>query len=918
MKREKKFMIIDGHALLYRAWHALPPLTTKEGEMVNAVYGFVTILLKTIKEFKPEYIAVTFDRAAPTFRHKAFEAYKAQRKRQPDEFYRQISRVYEFLSALHIQVYEMDGYEADDIIATLCRQTCELPSPPDIVIVTGDMDTLQLVDDHVSVTTPQKGMSDDILYNKKMVKDRFGLAPEQLVYYKALRGDPSDNIPGVPGIGEKTAAELIQKYKDLDGLYAHVLKPSFPFRERVRELLIAHKDDAFKSFELVQLRHDVPLSFSLSACAYQTPDYNALVELFQKLEFKSLLPRIMTLPKEVSRDHTNSTNETSIKKTYHCVFGKDEEENFLTTFKQKKIIAIDTETTSMDAIEASLVGMSFSWKEGEGWYLPWKEVSQQTKKDIRDILEDTSVRKVGHNAKYDMEVLMNEEIRLGGLFFDTMIAAYILNPGVRGYSLDALSFSEFGYQKIPIESLIGSGKEQCSMESVPLEQISQYACEDADFTWRLYELFLKRLDDDGIRELFKKIEMPVIEVICEMERNGVSIDAEYFKELLIEVVRERTRLEKKIFKLAGEEFNINSPLQLKKILFEKLELSPKGVRRKKTGLSTAASELEKMRSLHPIIDFLLEYREFVKLETTYVSVLPTLINQKTHRVHTTYNQAVVATGRFSSTNPNLQNIPVRTEWGQRIRRGFVAQKGYLLLSADYSQLELRIVAALSGDQTMIGAFQAGEDIHATTAAAIHKVALDKVTKEMRSAAKAVNFGILYGMGSNSLSQSIGVSYHEAQNFIDSYFLLYPKVREYLDLQVALARSRGYVETLFGRRRYLPEIQSGVQQVRAAAERMAFNTPVQGTEADIVKLAMIEVYRTLCETYRIDSCPFDEKPVRMILQVHDELVFEVKKDIVSGIAPEIKMRMEGVVQLATPLVVDLSVGKNWDELMELHI
>ncbi len=913
-------MIIDAYALLHRAWHALPPLNTKKGELVNAVFGFTSILLKALKELKPTYVALAFDRPGPTFRHKAFTQYKAQREKQPQEFYNQIERVREILSAFDFPIYEKDGFEADDVIATVCKNL-EQHTDIQIIIVTGDMDALQLVNDRVHVYTLKRGIGDTVVYDVKGVQERYdGLEPQQLVYYKALRGDQSDNIPGVKGIGEKTAIELIKEFKTIDTLYSDLeSKEDVLVKASVKEKLLTQKEEALKSLELVKLVFDVPISFSLSACTYHVPDKEVLKNLFQELEFKTLLGKIAELPGEhqLPTRFTSSNQQKTENETYYLCDTPEKQDLFLKKISKETIFAFDTETTNLNALEARLVGLSFCWNTGVGWYLPWLLCSDKTKKEVQTLLENPELKKVGHNSKYDIEALCNENILVKGLFFDTMIAAYLLNPGVRGYGLDELSFSEFGYQKISTESLIGTKKEgQITMDKVPIEKISEYACEDADMTWRLYEVYNMQLQERNQLPLLHDIEVPAIMAVCEMERNGIRIDVPYFKKLSESVKQDLKNIEEKIYREAGEKFNINSPLQLKKILFETLAISQKGIRKKKTGLSTAASELEKMKGLHPIIDCIIEYRELAKLQNTYLEVLLTLISAKTGRIHTSFNQTIAATGRFSSTNPNLQNIPVRTSLGQSIRRGFVAEKGYSLVSLDYSQLELRIVASLSNDEQMIDAFQKGYDIHTATAAVVNGIPLEQVTKEMRRAAKAINFGIMYGMGPMSLAQSTGLSMDEARDFIDRYFLVYDKVKQYLNDIILLARANGYVETYFGRRRYIPDIYAQSFQLRQAAERAALNMPIQGTNADIVKLAMSSVFEYLTNEFHIDICDFSKKEVRMLLQVHDELVFEIKDELVQSIVKELKNKMEHVATLAVPLIVDVSVGPNWADMKKI--
>lgn len=904
MARET-FMIVDGNALLHRAWHALPPLHTPAGELVNAVYGFLMIVMKALKDIKPSFVAVAFDMPGPTFRHKQYAAYKATREKKPDEFYAQFARAKELLSLLGIRIFEQQGFEADDVIATLVSRTRTENPATDIMIITGDQDAFQLIDEKTRVCSLKKGFTDTNVFDVKAVEQQFGgLRPSQLTAYKALRGDPTDNIKGVSGIGEKTAQQLIREFGTLENLYDRL--PATVLSERMKEKLCAQKEVAFESLSLVQLRVDVPLEFSFSDCRIGAYHQRELVQRFQELGFKSLLARLNELP---GFQNTPSLFDSTARSTknqahYHILTAHQEIDEFLSILSKQKKFAFDTETTSLDSLHAQLVGISISFQEKNAWYIPWSALNADVLQALKKILEDGSIGKVGHNSKYDCEALRSADISVQGLICDTMLAAYVLNPGVREYSLDTLTFTEFGYQKIPITSLIGEGKEQRSMADVPLSEVGPYACEDADFTWRLHECFVQRLEKEGLRKLFETIEMPLIPVLIAMETQGMCIDSTYLKKLSRRVSKELKHIQETIFVLAGEEFNLNSPIQLKKILFGKLAIPSFRIRKGKTGLSTAASELEKMKHLHPIIPAIMEYREYAKLLNTYIDVLPELVDPKTKRVHTSFNQTIASTGRLSSSNPNVQNIPIRTELGNEIRRCFVAPEGHVLLRADYSQMELRIVASLANDIKMIEAFANGVDIHAATAAEIHGVALSDVTPSMRRAAKEINFGVLYGMGPQGLSESAGISYGEAELFIEKYFVVYPAVRSFLDETVAHARTQGYVETFFGRRRYVPDLSSSQVSTRNAGLRMAVNMPIQGTAADVMKLAMIRIHALTKKKY---------PSLRMLLQVHDELLFEIPKDTIEEYAPLIRREMESVVPFRAPLLVDMRAGKNWGEL-----
>jgi DNA polymerase-1 len=900
--KKEKFVIIDGNAILHRAWHALPPLTTKSGKLVNAVYGFTSILLKLYPDLKPDFIAVAFDRREPTFRKEAYAAYKAQRKKQPEELYDQLEIVKDLLEAFNVQIYEKAGYEADDIIATLAENVDD--ADVETVIVTGDLDALQLIDDNTKVCALHKGVSETIIYDEKAVKRKYnGLGPEQMIDFKALRGDPSDNIPGVPGIGEKTAIDLLNKFKTLENIYEQMKKGSKKIEElkpRIIKLLKENKQAALESKDLVKLVKNVDIDFSLENCQLRAFDRQRIFEMFQELQFKTLMNRLakIELPEEKL--------EKDIKKgkvDYELIDDDEKFFKFLTELKKREIFAFDTETDVLDPFFSRLLGISFSWKAKRAYYVLAKP---KWLKQLKPIFEDAEKKKIGHNVKYDYEVIKESGIEIKGLHFDTMIASYLLNPGTRGHNLNDLAFKELGHQMIPIEDLIGSGKKQMPLSKVDHKKVSEYSCEDADITFRLYEIFNEKLKENKLFELFENIEIPLISVLAEMERNGVLLDLDYLKKLSKEISDKLSKAKQKIYKLAGEEFNINSPKQLKKILFEKLNLPIAGLKKTKTGISTAAGELDKLLGKHPIIDLIIEHRELAKLKSTYIDALPGLVGAD-NRIHTSFNQAVTATGRLSSSDPNLQNIPIRTKLGQKIRKAFIADPGYKIISADYSQVELRVVACLAKDKKMIKIFEQGKDIHTATAAEIHDVKMDEVTKEMRRKAKTINFGVLYGMGPYGLSQRTGVPMDEAKDFIDKYFAKFSGVQKYIEEIKEFALKKGYVETMFGRKRYLPEVNSGVPQIRAAAEREAINMPVQGTAADLIKMAMIEVHKELKKV---------SPRSKMLLQVHDELVFEVLEKELEKAVKLIDEKMEKVYKFCVPLKVDIEVGDNWRDLEKL--
>ena len=916
-----KLIVIDGNALVHRAWHALPPLQTKSGQLVNAVYGFLLVFFKVLKDIKPTHCVVAFDLKGPTFRHEAFEAYKATRVKQPDELYEQIPILKKVLAALRVPVVEAQGYEADDVIGTIASRAEQ--AQLSTVIVTGDLDTLQLVSDHVAVCTLKKGLSDTIIYDAVAVKARYGLPPQALVEYRALRGDPSDNIPGVKGIGEKTAALLIQKYGTIAKLYQALErsnKVTTPLTPRLRELLLAHKAEAMMSRQLSEIVREVPISISLDDFVRRDPDEATLVPLLQSLEFKSLLSK---LPVKTEASHGQQPSEparaSKDKHAYRLVDDDAGFKKFISKLQSQPCFVFDTETTGLNPFTVDLLGISFCWKSREAYYVVTDSHPQRLE-NLRPIFADAAIKKWGHNTKYDIEVLNHAGLSVAGVEGDTMIASYLLNPGSRAHDLDTLAFIEFGHRMIPITKLIGEPSRrkvgtptlegasgQKSMRDVPVADAAEYSGEDADYTWRLKEKLLPELKSQGLRRLFDEVEMPLVPVIVAMETAGIKVDPRVLERAKSVASKRLSVLEKKIHKLASQPFNVASPQQLKVILFEKLKLSSEGIAKTKTGLSTAAMELEKIEGQHPIISLILEHRELAKLISTYLEALPLLMDPVTHRIHTSFNQTVTATGRLSSSEPNLQNIPVRTEASQHVRRAFVAERGMTFLSADYSQIELRIVASLANDTAMLDIFRRGEDIHRATAAAIHGVSPDQVTPAMRYAAKGVNFGVIYGMGAWGLAARTKLDPAAAREFIAKYFQTFGGVKAYLEQTKITTKELGYVETLFGRRRYLPEINSGVAQVRAAAERMAINMPVQGTAADLMKLAMIQVYQGLSQV---------SPKAKLVLQVHDELVLEVPLQEVDAVGHFVKETMEQIAHLQAPIEVHLKAGQSWGTMKPL--
>ncbi|MFH1456784.1 MAG: DNA polymerase I [Patescibacteria group bacterium] len=917
---KKKFIIIDANSLIHRAFHALPPLTARNGEVVNAVYGFTTIFLKALKDFKPDYIVCCFDVDKDTFRKKEYAEYKAHRKEQPSELYHQFPLIKQLLEAFRVPVYEKQGFEADDIIGTISKIINKKYKENNIknIIVSGDMDILQLVDSNTEVYTMKRGISDTIIYNEDAVMEKFGFGPCQVVDYKALRGDPSDNIPGVAGIGEKTATDLIKEFKSLDNIYKVIeklsnqeLKGDEKIKPAVLDKLIKNKKQAYLSQMLARIVRGVDIDFNLEDAKVEEFNTTEVIDLFQAWKFTSLISKIPQAEKIMFKKQGNlfqpvassqQLADFKMKQGYNLVDDNQKFNNFLNKLEKQEEFVFDTETDSLDVFNSKLLGVSFCWESGEAYYVINKFLNNNK---LKNIFKNPNIKKIAHNLKFDYEVLKTFGFDVRGLFFDTMLASYLLNPGTRQHSLDALAFTELGYKMQPITDLIGEKKsQQISLADVQVERVANYYCEDADITWQLYGKLSEKLDDAIIEGVLQKIEVPLVPVLAEMEKNGVKIDLKFLDKMSIDLGKRIIKLEKEIYSIAGQEFNVASPKQLKEILFDKLKISVLGLGKTKTGVSTAAGELDKLKGKHKIIDLIIEFRELSKLKNTYLDPLPKLVDKR-DRIHTSFNQTITATGRLSSSNPNLQNIPIRTELGKEIRKAFIAEKRYSILAVDYSQIELRIVASLANDKKMIRAFEKKADIHTETAAAIFGIKPEKVSKEVRRQAKAVNFGVIYGQGPRGLATGTGISYDEAQNFIEKYFEVYDGIKNYIEETIVLTRELGYTETLLGRRRYLPEINAHHPQLRSQAERMAINMPVQGFAADLIKLAMINLHKRL-------QTEFVSGQVRMLLQVHDELVFEVKEDLIKHAEKIIKTEMEQVYKLRVPIEVEIGVGKNWGE------
>ena len=928
-------VLIDGHALAYRMFFALPVqgFQTKTGEPTNAVYGFARTLLDILDE-RPDYLAVTFDQGL-SGRGERYPDYKGTRDKMPDDLRIQLDRIRELVTAFNIPILELDGYEADDVIGSIAPQA--EAQGVDVRIITGDRDMLQLLSDRTTVQLPARRQGDGPeVWDVARFRAEYGLEPAQLVELKGLMGDTSDNIPGVKGVGEKTASKLISEYGSVAGVYEHLDE----IKGALREKLAAERDNALLSRELAQIRRDVPVTLDLKACVAHDYRYEDVERLFRTLEFRSLIDRLPR-PQEVHQQLSMFDVQQQVAAArqdvvdYDVIDTPEALARLVDRLNAAPTLAFDVETTSTDQMRARLVGIALAVEDGHGYYLPVGHVPPNAPADqsaqpdlldehtprqlpleqvldaLRPALTGAQVAKVGHNAKYDLVVLRRYGLDVMPITFDTMVAEWLSDPSSRNLGLKALAWVRTGVHMTPIEDLIGSGREQITMDRVPVEKAAAYAAAYAAMTLRLMGILRPELEERQGWKLFTEIEMPLIPVLADMEMAGVLLDVDYLHALSADLGERLSALEQQAYDLSGGygKFNLGSPRQINEVLFDKLRLPTVGLRKTTHGFTTEAGTLEALRGLHPIVDVILQWRELSKLKSTYVDALPALVNPDTGRVHTNYNQTGTVTGRLSSSDPNLQNIPVRTEEGRRVRQAFIAPPGHKLLSVDYSQVELRILAHYSKDPALLQAFRDGVDIHRATAAAVYGIPLEQVTYEQRRFAKAVNFGLMYGMGAYRLARDSNLTLAEAEDFIAAYFARFPGVRAYLDEARARAARQGYVETLLGRRRYFPELDEklgrkvGVQ-ARQRAEREAVNMPIQGTAADIIKIAMINLSRVLRESgYRS----------RMILQVHDELVLEVPDDELPRVAPLVVEVMESAFTLDAPLVADASVGPNWAEM-----
>ncbi len=900
----QKLFLIDGSALAYRSYFAFVrnPLINSKGENTSAVFGFLNSLLKIIDEHQPHYLAAVFDTPEPTFRHKIYSEYKATRQKMPGEMSEQLPRIKQILDVLNIPVIEVPGMEADDVMGTLSKQAEK--QELETYLVTGDKDFFQLVSPLIKVYNPRRAGEEAEILDESGVLQKIGLPPTKIIDYLSLMGDSSDNVPGVEGIGPKSALELLQQFADLEDIYNNLDKVK---REAIRNKLSANREQAFLSKKLVTLDTQVPLPINIDALVCKAPDQQRAFDLIKELEFNSLLERFTSAKKNTAVNYITISESAQLDRFVAKLGGCDQ-------------FTFDLETTDVDPMRAEIVGLSFSWQEGEAYYIPVISEGTAAKVDLfsnhrfrglplksvlqrlKPVLENESIPKSGQNVKYDLLVLFRAGVEVNGVDFDTMVASYVVNPSLRQHNLDALALAYFNYQKIPTKDLIGTGQKQISMAEVPVEEVSRYACEDADFTQRLRHVLEPKLVEYDLKKLFDEVEMPLVQVLMDMERNGVSLNVPFLGKMSKELERRLDQLIENIYDLAGQKFNINSTKQLADILFKKLELPV--IKKTKTGPSTDVDVLETLAKEHQLPRELLEYRQLTKLKSTYVDALPRLINPQTGRVHTSYNQTVAATGRLSSSDPNLQNIPIRTEIGRKIREAFIPVDGnHVILDADYSQIELRVMAHLSQDPMLMKAFQEGKDIHRETAALVFKVEPEEVTDDMRRRAKEVNFGIMYGMGPYGLATRLEIPQEEAELFIINYFASYPKIQEFMMQAQEFARKNGYVTTLLNRRRYLPDIHSDNRRVREFAERNAINTPIQGTAADLIKVAMIKIFTRL---------QAEKLATKMIMQVHDELVFEVPKNEVDLMEELVRKEMEQAIELSVPIKVDVGIGNNWLE------
>lgn len=918
-----KLFLIDAYALIYRSYYAFlkNPRINSKGMNTSAIFGFVNSLEDVLKRENPTHIAVGFDPSGPTFRHEAFENYKAQREETPEVIRQSVPIIKDIIGAYNIPILEVPRYEADDVIGTIAKQAAR--EGFEVYMMTPDKDYGQLVDEHIYMYRPRFGGDYEIMGVPEVLQ-KYGLtSTDQVIDLLGLMGDSSDNIPGCPGVGEKTAQKLLTEFGSIENLLANTDRLKGAQKKKVEENA---EQIRFSKF-LATIKTDVPIRFDAALCVREKPDQERLTKIYTELEFRTFINKLGGEEKKpVSKDpvqgslfdifETEGTSKpkystlADLKSTPHTYYVVDTEEKQLDLARflnNQPFFAFDTETDGIDPLQAGLVGMSFAVKENEAWYVPVPANSVEADKIISHFtpaLENPRSMKIGQNIKFDILVLRKYGVRVAGPLFDTMIAHYLLNPELR-HGMDYLAETYLNYKTVPIEDLIGpKGKNQRCMRDIPVATVAEYAAEDADVTLKLKNYFASALKKEGLESLFFDMEMPLVYVLAEMEATGVTLDTGALKQSSIELTQVMNALEKEVYELVGRKFNINSSRQVGEILFDRLKLDEKAKKTKTGGYSTSEDILEKLRNKHPAVGKILEYRGLKKLLSTYIDALPELIHSDTGKIHTSYNQAVTATGRLSSTNPNLQNIPVRDELGREIRKAFTADSPEsLFFSADYSQIELRIMAHLSGDQHMIDAFRSGEDIHAATAAKIYGIPVEEVSSDMRRKAKTANFGIIYGISVFGLAERLGIPRSESKELIEGYFRTYPRIKEYMNECIETAKEKGYVETIFKRKRFLPDINSHNAVVRGYAERNAINAPIQGSAADIIKLAMIRIFNRF-EAEQLKS--------KMILQVHDELNFNVLREEAEEVKRIVLEEMENVVQLQVPLIADCGQGVNWLE------
>mgnify|MGYP006078597775 FL=1 len=934
MSKQKRLFLLDAFALIFRGYYAFikNPRISSKGMDTSAVLGFTNSLLDVIKREKPDHLAVCFDKGGSASRNELYTDYKANRDQTPEAIKIAVPYIQKILKAMHIPVIEKIGFEADDIIGTLAKQAEKEDFK--VFMVTPDKDFAQLVSENIFMYRPARMGNGIEIWGIPEVQAKFEIErPEQVIDYLGMMGDAVDNIPGLPGVGDKTAKKFLKEYGSIESL----LENTHEIKGKLKEKIEANKELGLLSKKLATILLDVPVTFQAEAYELTSPDEKAVNDLFEELEFRRMADNFKKLFKPSETDAAKTPSEPSNKgqqfdlfaspgsgtiidssidnrkgqKTtqhwYQYVNSKLAAKKLLKKLLQQKSVCFDTETTSINALEAELVGIAFSWSKGKGYYLALPENRAEVLEILepfKSFFEHSEIEKIGHNLKYDLKVLRNYDVRVNAPLFDTMIAHYLINPDMR-HNMDTLAETYLNYSAQSITELIGKkGKNQGTMREVPLEKQTEYAVEDADITLQLKKHFQEEMTAAKTLELYQKVELPLVSVLTSMECEGINLDVPFLKSLSFSLTEDIQKLEATIFEVAGEAFNLASPKQLGLILFDKLKLIDKPKKTKTGQYSTAEDVLSYLAKDHPIIKEILDWRSLQKLQNTYVDALPNEIDSKTRRVHTVYNQAVASTGRLSSNNPNLQNIPIRTERGKQVRKAFIPRDdNHLLLAADYSQIELRIIAALSGDQEMLSAFQNNEDIHRTTAAKVFNVPLKDVTREQRSNAKTVNFGIIYGVSAFGLSQQTNLNRNESKELIETYYATYPKLRAYIQDQINFARDHGYVSTVLGRRRYLKDINSQNAIVRGAAERNAVNAPIQGSAADIIKLAMIAIQ---------DRLQNEKWKSKMLLQVHDELVFDVPKEEVNALREMVKSEMENAFEINVPLVVDVGVGNNWLE------